>query len=101
MSTHKVSVNVDGRSIRVSPDPLVMTIQEDVHWVCAGPQRFSIEFDGAGPFAARKLAHDAANSPQRPRGRGHYKYTVALESDPSVRLDPEVIVEDPPSKPNP
>jgi hypothetical protein len=101
MKRHKVSVTVDGRSIRVSPDPLMMTSDDELHWSCSGPQRFSVEFEGAGPFANRKLGHDAATSPQKPKSRGRFKYTVALESDPSVRLDPEVVVGDPPSKVGP
>jgi hypothetical protein len=101
MKRHKVSVTVEGRSIRVAPDPLVMTSEDELHWGCTGPQRFTIEFEGTGPFASRKLAHDAATTPQQPRARGRFKYTVALESDASVQLDPDVIVGDPPSKTGP
>lgn len=101
MKRHKVSVMVEGRGIRVSPDPLMMTSDDELHWSCSGPQRFTVEFDGAGPFASRKLGHDAATTPQKPKARGRFKYTVALESDPSVRLDPEVVVGDPPSKTGP
>ena len=97
--THKISVTIDGRSIRVSPDPLVMKSGEDVHWAGMGSQRFSIEFDGQGPFAQRTLRHDAAVAMNHPSRKGRFKYTVALESDPTVRLDPEIIVEDPPTKP--
>jgi len=101
MKRHNVSVTVDGRSIRVSPDPLMMTSDDELRWSCSGPQRFNVEFEGAGPFASRKLGHDEATSPQKPKSRGRFKYTVALESDPSVRLDPEVVVGDPPSKVGP
>jgi hypothetical protein len=101
MKRHKVSVTVEGRAIRVSPDPLVMTTNDELHWGGTGSHRFTIEFDGTGPFAARMLGHDAATSPQRPKQRGRFKYTVALESDPSVRLDPEVVVNPPPTTPEP
>ena len=101
MSSHKVMVTVQGGEIRVSPDPVVLTSADELHWSCASSDRFEIEFDGPSPFAARKLAHADANSPQRPQAKGRFKYTVSLESDPSVRLDPEVIVGDPPSTPGP
>jgi len=101
MKKHKVSVVVEGRAIRVSPDPLHMTSEDELQWSCSTPHRFTVEFDGAGPFASRKLGHDAAGTPQRPRSKGRFKYTVALESDPTVMLDPEVIVGDPPTKPQP
>ena len=101
MKRHKVSVSVEGREVSVSPDSLTMTSEDELHWVGAGSQRFTIEFDGPGPFSNRVLGHDAANSPTRPARTGRFKYTVALESDPSVRLDPEVIVGDPPSQPHP
>lgn len=101
MSTHKVTVSVQGREIRVSPDPIMVTSADELHWACPGGQRFAIEYDGAGPFAARKLAHDAASSPQKLRQKGRFKYTVSLESDPSIQLDPEVVVGDPPSTTGP
>ena len=101
MKRHKVSVTVEGRGIRVAPDPLVMTTDEELHWSCSSAHRFTIEFDGKGPFSARVLGHDAASSPQRPQQRGRFKYTVVLESDPKVRLDPEVVVNPPPTNPNP
>lgn len=101
MKRHKVSVSVEGRTIRVSPDPLKMTSEDEIHWACESPQRITVEFDGAGPFATKKLGHDTAAAPQKPRARGRFKYTVALESDSTVMLDPEVIVGDPPSKPGP
>jgi hypothetical protein len=101
MKRHKVSVTVEGRGIRVSPDPVFMTSADEVHWGGTGPQRFTVEFDGAGPFPSRMLSHESAAAPQRPKQKGRFKYTVALESDPSVRLDPEVIVGDPPSQPEP
>ena len=101
MKRHKVSVTVEGRELRVSPDPIVMTSDDELHWGCSSPDRFTIEFDGTGPFSARQLTHDAASIPQRPSKRGRFKYTVALEADPSVQLDPDVIVNDPPSQPSP
>jgi hypothetical protein len=101
MSTHKVQVSVEGRTIRVTPDPVVIQSADELHWNCSTPHRFRVEFDGQGPFANRTLGHDSATQPQRPRGSGRFKYTVSLESDPSIQLDPEVIVEQPPSHPGP
>ena len=101
MKRHKVSVTVEGRGIRVSPDPVVMTSADELHWASSGAHRITVEFDGAGPFSNSKLGHDIASTPQRPRSKGRFKYTVALESDASVRLDPEVVVGDPPTTPEP
>lgn len=101
MKRHQVSVTVEGRGIRVTPDPLVMTTDDELHWGSSGAQRFTIEFDGKGPFSARTLGHDTAAAPQRPKLRGRFKYTVALETDPTIRLDPEIIVNPPPTKPDP
>ena len=101
MKRHKVSVTIEGRGLSVSPDPIVMTSDDELHWASSSPQRFTIEFDGTGPFPALKLGHDEASSPRKPSRRGRFKYTVALESDPTVRLDPDVIVNDPPSEPHP
>ena len=98
MKSHKVSVHVQGRTISVSPDPIVMTSADELLWGSSGADRFTVEFDGVGPFPNRHLAHDMATAPQRPTRTGRFKYTVALESDPSVILDPEVIVGDPPSE---
>jgi len=101
MKSHSISVVVEGRAISVTPDPLVMTSDDELSWKCSGPQRITVEFDGAGPFESRSLGHDAATRAQRPKQRGRFKYTVSLESDPSVNLDPDVIVGDPPSTPHP
>jgi len=101
MKSHSISVTVDGRAISVTPDPLVMTSDDELSWKCSGPQRITVEFDGSGPFESRSLGHDTATRAQRPKQRGRFKYTVSLESDPSVNLDPDVIVEDPPSTPHP
>lgn len=101
MKSHSISVVVEGRQISVSPDPLVMTSDDELRWTCSGPHRIAVEFDGPGPFANRQLGHDLATAAQRPKQRGRFKYTVSLESDPSVILDPDIIVEDPPSTPEP
>ena len=101
MKSHSISVVVEGRTISVTPDPLVMTSDDELSWKCSGPHRITVEFDGTGPFASRQLGHDAATKAQRPKQLGRFKYTVSLESDPSVNLDPDVIVGDPPSTPHP
>jgi hypothetical protein len=97
MKSHKISVTVDADSIRVTPDPLIMTSDDDVRWEGMNPRRFSIEFDGSGPFATSQLDPNGATSPQRPRGKGRFKYTVVSEDTPSLRLDPVIVVEDPPT----
>jgi hypothetical protein len=101
MNTHRISVSVDKTGIKVAPETLIMTSQDEVHWGCKTAHRFSIEFDGATPFAVASLDHDKANAKQRPKNQGRFKYTVVLESDPSVRLDPVIIVDPPPTHPGP
>ena len=101
MNTHKIVVTLENGALQVSPDPLVMTSKDEVHWASSSSHRFSIEFDGQSPFATGKLNHDAANAKQRATARGRFKYTVVLESDPSVRLDPIIVVEEPPTRPGP
>ncbi len=101
MNIHKISVTVDETGIKVSPETLMMTSLDEVHWGCATSHRFWIEFDGATPFTSAKLSHDSANAKQRPKNHGRFKYTVVLESDPSVHLDPIIVVDPPPSKPGP
>jgi hypothetical protein len=97
MKSHRVSVTVGEKSIQVTPDPLVMTALDEVRWSGMNAQKFSIEFDGDGPFASRKLGHSDATAGQRPRMKGRFKYTVVSQDNPSLRLDPIIIVEEPPT----
>lgn len=101
MAVHRISVTVGSSAIQVSPDTLTMSAADDVFWEGANPQKFSIAFDGPGPFNAATLSHSAATSKARPIRRGRFKYTVISESNPSLKLDPIIIVEDPPTGPNP
>ena len=97
MKSHTISVTVENASIHVQPDPLVMTTQDDVKWTSGNARRFSIEFEGSGPFASRSLAFSDATAKQRPRVQGRFKYTVISEENPSLQLDPQVIVDPPPT----
>jgi len=97
MRSHTVSVDVGKDSITVHPDPLVMTSDDEVQWASASGRRFSIEFDGAGPFGSPRLAHAAATARQRPRVLGRFKYSVVSEENPGLKLDPDIIIDPPPS----
>ena len=97
MKNHRISVTVDPESIRVTPDPLIMTSDDDVQWEGMNARRFSITFDGKGPFATAELDYGSANSPQRPQFRGRFKYTVVSVDTPDLKLDPVIVVEDPPT----
>jgi hypothetical protein len=97
MSSHTVSVTVDSNAIRVEPETLVMTTRDDIRWAGANARRFSIEFEGDGPFASRLLPHAAATANQKPRTKGRFKYTVVSEENPQLRLDPIIIVDPPPT----
>lgn len=97
MSTHRITVTIDSSTITVHPETLVMPATDDVVWSATDGRRFSIELDSDRVFGARELAHERATTPQRPRARGRFKYTVISGDDPRLRLDPVIIVEDPPT----
>jgi hypothetical protein len=97
VKTYTVSVTVGQGSITVNPDRQVMTTDDEVQWASGNGKKFTIEFDGAGPFANRRLAFAAATAKQRPRSKGRFKYTVISEDNPTLTLDPEVIVDPPPT----
>lgn len=97
MRSHTISVTVDSNAIRVEPDTLVMTTVDDVRWAGANAGRFSIEFEGEGPFGSARLAHAVATGTQRPRTKGRFKYSVVSEENPGLRLDPVIIVDPPPT----
>ena len=76
MSSHTISVTVSQGSIVVQPDTLQMTTKDDVRWAGKNAKKFSIEFEGDGPFGNRRLAHAAATATQKPRVKGRFKYSV-------------------------
>jgi|SRR6185369_13580904 len=97
MRTHTISVTVEESSIRVEPDSLVMSLQDEVQWAGRNGRKFSIEFDGEGPFGNRQLAHAVATTGQKPRAKGRFKYSVISDETPALRLDPVIIVDPPPT----
>jgi len=99
MATHKISVTVGNGSIQVEPDTLAMTSADEVHWAGTNSKQFSIVFDHDGVFGQRELPHAVASSRQRPRVQGRFKYTVVSSDDRNLKLDPVIIVGDPPTKP--
>jgi hypothetical protein len=98
MSTFSVSVTVGSSGITVEPSTQIMTTDDDVQWTSGNGRRFTIEFEGAGPFATPKLDHAAATSRQRPRSLGRFKYTVISEDNPGMRLDPVIVIDPPPTE---
>jgi hypothetical protein len=101
MATHRISVSVDKNSIRVDPETLTMTSADEVHWAGTNARKFSIVFDHEGVFGRRELDHAFATSRQRARIKGRFKYTVVSADDPNLKLDPIIVVEDPPTGPIP
>ena len=97
MASHRISVTVGSDSIRVDPDTLVMTSQDEVQWAAANARDFSIVFDTHTVFGQRELSPAVAKSRQRPRVKGRFKYTVISSDNPNLQLDPVIIIEDPPS----
>jgi len=98
MKTHRIEVTVDEGSIRVKPDTLIMTMNDDVQWAGTNARQFSVVFDNAGPFDASELGYARAVTRLKPNSRGHFKYTVVSSDDPALKLDPVIIVEDPPTE---
>jgi hypothetical protein len=101
VASHKISVTVEKDGIRVAPDPLSMTSVDDVQWAGTNAAAFSIVFDDERAFGVREMAHAMASSPNRARAKGRFKYTVVSGADRNVKLDPIIIVGDPPTTPNP
>lgn len=97
MATHRISVTVDTGSIRVEPDTLTMTSNDEVHWLGTNARQFSIVFDNEGPFAQREMAHAHATTRQKPIRNGRFKYSVISSENPGLKLDPVVIVGEPPT----
>ena len=101
MKTHRVSVTVEKDSIRVDPETLTMTSKDEIHWAGSNARKFSIVFDQASPFEHRELSHDLATAKRTPRTKGRFKYTVVSAENPGLKLDPIIIVEEPPTKGTP
>jgi hypothetical protein len=99
MPTHKISVTVGDTSIQVNPDTLTMTSADEVHWAGTNPRKFSIVFDHEGVFGRRVLEHADAINRQRARAKGRFKYTVVSSEKPDLKLDPVIIIGDPPTNP--
>lgn len=97
MKSHQVHVTIRNGAIQVQPDSLVMTRADDMQWVGTGGAKFSIEFDDEGPFGRRALPHAVAITRMKPSRNGRFKYTVISDADPGLRLDPDIIVDDPPT----
>ena len=97
MRSHRIAVTVGSDAIQVTPDTLVMSSKDDVQWEASNGRRFSIEFENEGLFGSRELRHEAATSPRRPKSKGRYKYSIVSEDSPEIRLDPVIIVEEPPT----
>jgi hypothetical protein len=101
MPTHQILVTVEKDSIRVSPETLTMTLIDDVQWAGTNARKFSIVFDDEGVFGRREMDHSIATARQRARLKGRFKYTVVSAEDRALKLDPVIIVGDPPTGPHP
>jgi len=98
--TKQINVTVSGRSISVDVEQCGLKHQDTVVWASTTGDAIRIEFTGESPFDAASLSYaeaTTARSPRRDAEMSDYKYDVVLESDPSIRLDPIIIVEDPPT----
>ena len=101
MASHKISVTVGKDQIQVSPETLSMTSADDVQWASTNGRGFSIVFDDERAFGRRELEHSVAQAANRARAKGRFKYSVVAADDPNLKLDPVIIVGDPPTNPIP
>jgi hypothetical protein len=97
MPSHRISVTVEKDSIRVTPETLAMTTADVVQWAGTNERTFSIVFDDDRMVGKRELPHAEAKNPNRARAKGRFKYSVVSVDDPRVKLDPIIIVSDPPT----
>ena len=98
---HTVLVTVEDHRILVDPENLRMSTASTLRWVGTNGRPFSILFDGKTPFADRALTFGMATSKSKPLAKGRFKYTIISDENPKLQLDPDVIVNDPPSEPHP
>ena len=96
-----ILVTVEENAIQVSPEVMDMTNLDPVSFRSTNGRGFSIAFDGSGPFAGRVLEFGEATSTRLPVRNGRFKYSVISDENPGLILDPVIIVEDPPTGPNP
>lgn len=100
-AVHQISIAVRERTIEVTPDTLVMSAIDEVQWKAITTRRFTVAFEGSSPFDLTVLNHDQAEQRRRPRTTGRFKYSVIAADDPSLKLDPVIVVDEPPSDSNP
>lgn len=95
-----INVTVGETSISVDPDTCHVKRAQDIQWAAVNSQPFRIEFANESPFQEMVLDFSAATTPRQVRSEAEmkdYKYTVVSERNPGVKLDPIIIIDDPPS----
>ena len=98
MATHTVTISIEGRSISVDKPKVKMGELDDLQW--RGNEGFSIEFDSPRSPFGQVLDHARAQGLNRPQVgyiAGSYKYTVISDRDKSIKLDPVIIIDPPPT----
>ncbi len=95
VTAYVIEVTINGDVITVDQDPLKVHQGEKVLWTTKGSETFTIMFKDQGPFWTEVLTFDAATSPQHALNQGHHKYSVVKDSNPTIRLDPMVVVDPP------
>lgn len=95
---HTIFVTVEDTSIRVVPETITMNKRDHLRFVATNGRGFSIMFDNLGPFGSQRLSFDVAKGRLNPLEKGQFKYTVISDENPSLILDPVIIIEDPPTE---
>ena len=103
-TTHAITLNINRRkkTISLEPDLIEVGGGDTVVWKRTGDKEpFIISFKKYGnkghkghesPFPEDTFTDDTALSPQETLRGGTYRYSVTLVNDPSVSVDPTVVV---------
>jgi hypothetical protein len=97
MRTHQISVTVENDRIQVTPDPLEMFKSDEVQWAgsnAASSPSSSTDLVRSG--AVRSITRER-QARSKPMTNGRFKYTVVSDEDPGLRLDPIIIINEPPT----
>ncbi|NNF06124.1 MAG: hypothetical protein HKN21_05135 [Candidatus Eisenbacteria bacterium] len=103
MAEKVVHVTVGEDSISVDPETIHMRREDRLRWVGKNPKRFAVVFEKDSPFDEVEIDDEKVKRSQQPRRNAEfmkYKYTVISTENPSVMLDPLVIIDPPDTNPD-
>jgi hypothetical protein len=99
-SSAVINVTVTETGISVDPDRCRIRRAQSVRWAAVNNEPFRIEFLDESPFEVKVLDFSAATTPSEVTPYAEmreYKYTIVSNRNPTVKLDPIIVIDDPPS----